>query len=81
MTATGPRPLVPLLKKLAPKVTWTEKRWETDSTGKVWTSGGVTNGMDAVAAFVRKMYAPEVAELVCAMADVGGRGQLYPDQV
>lgn len=72
--------MLPLLKQMSPKTTWTEKRWEVDSAGKVWTSGGVTNGLDALAAFVRKTYAPEVAGLVCTMADIGDRGQLYPDQ-
>ena len=78
LTVTGPRTLVPLLKQIAPNAEWTEKRWEVDSSGKVWTSGGVTNGHDMLAAFIRKEYAPEIAELVCTMADVGGREQFYP---
>lgn len=80
LSATGPRTLVPLLKQIAPKAEWTEKRWETDATGKVWTSGGVANGQDMLAGFIRKAYAREVAELVCTMADVGDRGQFYRDQ-
>lgn len=81
LRATVTRNLLPMLKQLAPKVTWTEKRWETDDSGKVWTSGGVTNGYDSLAAFIRKTFAPEMAEAVCTIADVGDRGQFYPDQV
>ncbi|EKM59109.1 uncharacterized protein PHACADRAFT_249334 [Phanerochaete carnosa HHB-10118-sp] len=76
--ATGPRGFLPMLKETAPKAKWTEKRWEED--GKIWTSGGVTNGNDAISAFVRKTYAPELVNLVLSGADVGERGQLYPDQ-
>ena len=78
VTATAPRELLPMLKQSAPNVKWTERRWEED--GKIWTSGGVTNGYDALAAFVRKTYAPELVSWVLSMADVGDRGQLYPDQ-
>lgn len=79
--ATGPRTLMPLLKQTAPKAEWTEKRWEVDPSGKVWTIVGVTNGQDMLAGFIRTAYAREVAELVCTMADVGDRGQFYPDQL
>lgn len=78
VTATAPRILLPTLKQSAPDVKWTEKRWEED--GKIWTSGGITNGYDALSAFVRKAYAPELANLVLSIADVGDRGQLYSDQ-
>ncbi|KAI5118497.1 hypothetical protein M0805_003997 [Coniferiporia weirii] len=75
--ATGPRMLLPLLKKIAPDVQWTEKRWEVDLEEKVWTSGIVSNGLDLVAAYIRKTFAPELAEFVCATADVGERGREY----
>lgn len=78
VTATAPRVLLPTLMQSALNVKWTEKRWEED--GKIWTSGGVTNGHDALAAFVRKTFAPELAGLVLSIADVGDRRQSYPDQ-
>ena len=78
-SATCPRLLLPMFKEMAPNVKWTEKRWEED--GKIWTSGAITNGHDAVAAFVRKTYAPELTKFMLEAAGVGDRDQFYPDQV
>jgi len=45
--------------------------------------GGITNGQDMVAAYLHDLHEhtvtipKELADLVCAMADVGGRGQDY----
>ncbi|OCK83174.1 class I glutamine amidotransferase-like protein [Lepidopterella palustris CBS 459.81] len=74
--ATGPRAIIPAhLKKKFPKVKWEEKRWVVD--GKVWTSAGITNGQDMVAAYIRQRWPGPLAEVVCAMADVGQRGVEY----
>ncbi|KAH8112462.1 class I glutamine amidotransferase-like protein [Phellopilus nigrolimitatus] len=62
---------------VVPDVEWTEKRWEVDEEGKIWTSGMVTNGTDMVAAFLKKTFAPDLANLVCSLADVGDREQDY----
>ncbi|KAI5118117.1 hypothetical protein M0805_003471 [Coniferiporia weirii] len=75
--ATGPRMFIPRLKQLAPDVQWTEKRWEVDVEEKVWSSGVMTNGLDSIAAYIRKTFPPGVAEIVCTTADVGERAQLY----
>lgn len=49
----------------------------------MWTSGGVTNGLDMMAAFCRLKFGSgeggEVVETVLGMADVGGREQEYED--
>jgi len=80
-TVTAPRLLIPGLKKQFPDVEFVEKRWWRD--GKVWTSGGVTNGLDMMAAFCRLKFGSgeggEVVETVLGMADVGGREQEYED--
>lgn len=74
--ATGSRALVSMiLKKKFPKVEWSEKRWVQD--GKMWTSGGITNGQDMVAAYIRQRWPGPVANTVCAMADVGNRSAEY----
>lgn len=73
--ATGPRPLLPVLRSKFPDVQWEEKRWARD--GKIWTSGAITNGLDMMAAFIKESYPPDVAAFVCAGADVGDRGQEY----
>ena len=39
--------------------------------------GGITNGQDMVAAYIRERFNGELADLVCRMADVGERGQDY----
>jgi hypothetical protein len=40
-------------------------------------SGGITNGLDLTAAYLHHKVQRELADLVCAMADVGDRGQEY----
>ena len=41
--------------------------------------GGITNGNDMVAAYLRqsKVFPRPVVELACSMADVGDRGEKY----
>ncbi|KAA6415078.1 MAG: hypothetical protein FRX48_01830 [Lasallia pustulata] len=75
--ATAPRMLLPMLRAQHPETHWEEKRWVRD--GHLWSSGGVTNGLDMMAAFMRERW-PErrqLVECVLEMADVGGRGQDY----
>ena len=48
----------------------------------LWTSGGITNGLDMVAAYLHSRQSvhgisTELADLVCRMADVGERKQEY----
>ncbi len=69
--------LLPMLQAQHPETHWEEKRWVRD--GDLWSSGGVTNGLDMMAAFMRERW-PEKRQLVECMleiADVGGRGQEY----
>ncbi|KAI4136116.1 MAG: hypothetical protein LQ347_000045 [Umbilicaria vellea] len=75
--ATAPKMLLPMLQAQYPETCWEEKRWVQD--GELWSSGGVTNGLDMMAAFMRERW-PEKRQLVECMleiADVGGRGQEY----
>lgn len=74
-TATAPRGLLPMLKVQFPDVEWADRRWTRD--GKLWMSGGVTNGLDMMSAFVRSQWEPEMVEIVLGMLDVGSRGQEY----
>ena len=44
-----------------PKVEWVPKaRWVVD--GNIWTSSGITAGMDLIYAFVEHVYGGKVAE-------------------
>lgn len=82
---TGPRPLIDMkLRKLAPGAKWRDdRRWVVDQKkasngeGELWTSGGITNGLDMVAAYLRDRMSPELAGFVCQMADVGDRAAEY----
>ncbi|KAF2817000.1 class I glutamine amidotransferase-like protein, partial [Mytilinidion resinicola] len=73
--ATGPRGLLGRLKGEFEEVRWVERRWVRDRG--VWTSGGITNGLDMVAAYIRQRWPGPLAEVVCKMADVGERGVEY----
>lgn len=77
LVATGPRTLLSMYRAKWPKVQWVEKRWETAAAGKVWTSGAVTNGNDAISAYLRASLDKDLAETVIDMADVGDRSQFY----
>ncbi|RAK98746.1 class I glutamine amidotransferase-like protein [Aspergillus ibericus CBS 121593] len=55
--ATGPRFSLSLFRQMAPGTTWVEKRWVRDE--KIWTTGTLLNGLDAVAAFGREMWGGE----------------------
>ncbi|EPE04053.1 hypothetical protein F503_04901 [Ophiostoma piceae UAMH 11346] len=77
--ACGPRDLQGDIAAKFPGVTLLgdTQRWAHD--GNLWSSGGITNGNDMVAAYARasKHFPPPVVELACSIADVGERGQMY----
>ncbi|KIX04528.1 uncharacterized protein Z518_05398 [Rhinocladiella mackenziei CBS 650.93] len=72
---TGPRALVTKLKEKFPTAKFVDRRWERD--GRLWTSGGITNGLDLTAAYLHYKVQKELADLVCAMAEIGDRSQDY----
>ncbi|KZV71536.1 class I glutamine amidotransferase-like protein [Peniophora sp. CONT] len=79
---TGPYPMIGMLRELFPKVKWSDaRRYERNAAegtaGQVWSSGGVSNGIDEAAAFVREHWAPEVAELFLYEASVPERPAEY----
>lgn len=44
---------------------------------ELWTAAGITNGNDTISAYLKKHFNPELAEIVCRMADVGDRSRSY----
>lgn len=55
----------PIISKWREEVNWVSKaRWTRD--GNIWTSSGVTSGMDLTFDFVAKIYGEEVAQQVAA---------------
>jgi hypothetical protein len=39
--------------------------------------GGITNGLEMIAAFIKEKYPGPLSETICAMADVGDKGETY----
>jgi hypothetical protein len=88
---TGPRLLIDMqLRKIAPLARWRDDlRWVIDRSrtdtnqtdgepaGELWTTGGISNGCDMVAAYLREKMTPELADFVCSMAEVGERPVEY----
>ncbi|TAQ88219.1 Peptidylprolyl isomerase [Chlorociboria aeruginascens] len=74
--ASGPRAIIPTLRKKFPDTVWVDdKRWVID--GNIWSSGGITNGQEMVAAYLREKLPGPVTEAVVAMAEVGEKGIEY----
>jgi len=74
----GPRALQHMLTKYeGVRPVGHKYRWFQD--GNFWSSGGITNGNDLVAAYARTSgrFPRPVAELVCEMAEVGERPKEY----
>ena len=60
------------------ETTWLHQRWVRD--GKLWTSGGVTNGLDMMAAYMRETFDPQIVEVALSICDCGDRGQFYKEK-
>ncbi|KAL8388455.1 hypothetical protein RB595_009233 [Gaeumannomyces hyphopodioides] len=77
--ACGPRGMQDVLARKFEGVTWVgdELRWVQD--GNFWSSGGITNGNDLVAAYIRQSphFPGPVAEMALIMTDAGDRPQKY----
>jgi transcriptional regulator GlxA family with amidase domain len=73
-TATAPRPMLPMLRKMSPEVGWVERRWAHD--GKIWTSGALLNGTDMTKAFAIETWGGGEDSLVEFALRLGG----YPER-
>lgn len=75
----GPRSLQAELRERYPKADFVGERLRWVRDGNFWSSGGVTNGNDLVAAYLRESgrFPAPVAEFACGLAEVGDRPQLY----
>lgn len=78
-SASGPRGLQDQLTKKFPKIKLVgdNQRWARD--GNFWSSGGITNGNDLMAAYAKQCgrWPVPVAEMGAMLTDVGDRGQFY----
>ncbi|OJJ73316.1 hypothetical protein ASPBRDRAFT_194272 [Aspergillus brasiliensis CBS 101740] len=56
-TATATLSFLPWFRQMSPTTNWVEKRWVRD--GKLWTTGGLLNGLDMISAFGREIWGGE----------------------
>ncbi|KPM45534.1 hypothetical protein AK830_g1023 [Neonectria ditissima] len=77
--ASGPRGLQDDLEKKFPGVQLVGEKYRWIQDGNLWSSGGVTNGNDLMAAYAKACgrWAQPVAEMGSMLTDVGDRGQIY----
>ncbi len=66
--ATSNKNAIPMVLENAPKVLWQKKaRWVED--GNVWTSSGITAGMDMALGFIAKTRSVEEARRIAAFTE------------
>lgn len=78
----GPRGLQSQLRDKYPKADFVGEKLRWSRDGNFWSSGGVTNGNDLVAAYLRESgrFPAPIAEFACGLAEVGDRPQLYAEK-
>ena len=65
---------------MASEARFTKKRWECDEEGKIWSSGGVTNGIDMMLEFIKKTFGEDLAKVVGLAGDISERSRDYPKE-
>lgn len=78
----GPRGFQAELRDKYPKAEFVGDKFRWARDGNFWSSGGVTNGNDLVAAYLRESgrFPGPVAEFACEVTEVGDRPQNYSDK-
>ncbi|KAJ6111915.1 hypothetical protein N7523_007976 [Penicillium sp. IBT 18751x] len=76
-TATAPRFLIPYLRKQFPETKLWSDALRFTSDGNLWTSGGITNGHDLIAAYLYTIYPTPLVNTVLAVADIALRPPEY----
>ncbi|KAJ5530658.1 hypothetical protein N7527_004051 [Penicillium freii] len=73
---TAPRLLVPEMRRRFPEANWDDSvRVARD--GNLWTSGGITNGHDLVAGYLREHYPAALVNTILVAADIPSRPAAY----
>lgn len=71
--ATAPRPMIEYLRQTAPGTEWTERRWEVDESGKMWTSGTLLNGTDMIREWAGRTFGTDMRkDLMAVLLEFGG---------
>lgn len=68
IAATGPRIMLPMLKKSYPNVLWEEKR--VVQHGNIWTSGAGMNGFDMVQTYMKQTFDKDLVEIALSLSDI-----------
>ncbi|KAJ5594286.1 uncharacterized protein N7459_000494 [Penicillium hispanicum] len=76
-TVTAPRFLIPQMKKQFPEAKLWDDSVRLTHDGNLWMCGGIINGHDLVAAYLRANYAASVANTVIAAAELAPRAVEY----
>ncbi|GLI76838.1 hypothetical protein PoHVEF18_005116 [Penicillium ochrochloron] len=74
---TSPRFLIPYMKKTFPDTKLWDHTLRVTRDGNLWMCGGITNGHDLVAEYLRENYAAPLVNTVLGAADVAQRPLRY----
>ncbi|RHZ56012.1 uncharacterized protein CDV56_105923 [Aspergillus thermomutatus] len=75
--ATGPRMMIPMLREQFPEVARWDDSLRAVHDGNLWCSGGITNGHDLIAEYLRTIVAEPLVKTILGMADVPERSLKY----
>ncbi|KAJ5459817.1 uncharacterized protein N7458_001369 [Penicillium daleae] len=75
--STSPRFLIPYLKKHFPDTKLWDDTMRVTHDGNLWMSGGITNGHDLVAEYLRENYPAPLVNTVLGAADLAPRSLHY----
>ncbi|KAH1485174.1 hypothetical protein KXV81_004393 [Aspergillus fumigatus] len=74
--ATGPRMMIPMLRETFPEAQWDDSLRAVHD-GNLWCSGGITNGHDLIAMYLRTIVAEPLVKTILGMSDVPQRSLKY----
>ncbi|KAJ5472980.1 hypothetical protein N7530_006981 [Penicillium desertorum] len=74
---TAPRLLIPEMRRKFPEAKLWDDSVRVARDGNLWTSGGITNGHDLVAAYLREHYPAALVNTILVAADIPSRPAAY----
>ncbi|KAJ5592461.1 hypothetical protein N7537_009365 [Penicillium hordei] len=74
---TAPRLLIPEMRRRFPEAKIWDDSVRVARDGNLWTSGGITNGHDLVAGYLREHYPAALVNTILVAADIPSRPAAY----
>ncbi|EKV04465.1 ThiJ/PfpI family protein [Penicillium digitatum] len=74
---TAPRLLIPEMRRKFPEAKLWDDSVRVARDGNLWTSGGITNGYDLVAGYLREHYPAALVNTILVAADIPSRPAAY----